>query len=149
MSFYEEEKSKGNTLKAPQELHDKLDELAGWPENWNSYGALPIESEAIARAHVWMETFLPCSIQAEGYHLVEPYMNWTPPSITGDADGSVVFWWRQREKHLELWIYPNEEEPVDYMRVEGSQIDPKHARIMQADIGEVDHYLLLWYWLFS
>lgn len=148
MSFYEEEKSKGNTLKAPQKLHDQLDELASWTEGWNSYDALPISPQAIAHAHQWVERYLPCGLERDipdDY----PYTEWSLPSVTGSGDGDVVLWWTTQSKDpachaaKRLTVYIEAGGDISYVRCENQVITDSVEPI------GYDTWVLLWYWLFS
>lgn len=148
MSFYEEEKSKGNTLKAPQKLHDAIDNLASWSEGWNSYDALPIAPEAIAHAHHWVEHSLPCGLKRDMPHR-PPFTEWVPPHVTGDAcDRGVVLWWIHSRSDRpgvdrRLTIYIDPDGTVSYVRCDGENITDD-----EGPIG-YDTWILLWYWLFS
>jgi hypothetical protein len=51
------DKSK-DSVALPQELSDRLDHLARLPQNWDSYGAVPISPNAITRARSTLRQIL-------------------------------------------------------------------------------------------
>lgn len=66
-----------------------------WPENWNTYKALPLDPIAVTKAEAWItEVYQRDPALTDGVNIVS------------DAEGGVVFEWfgKVLDKHLTIYI---------------------------------------------
>src|SRR6266566_9703477 len=101
-----------------ESLYQELEELRRWPENWNSYNAVPVDHAAIDHARIVLTCF---------YRAARD--DWFAPSITADAaEGDVVFEWWYGPRKVTMYISPFS---TEYVQVWGN--DPK-CKIDDGDI---------------
>jgi hypothetical protein len=111
-------------------IYAKLVDMASWPENWNTYKALPINPNAIARAKNWVtEVYQHCPDIEE-------------PNVVGDAaDGGVVFEWRNGIRGLTIYVCSD---TIDYLKSWGANMS---TEMEDGDIQDIGDFLDLRLWL--
>lgn len=108
----------------PPELSDRLNRLATLPQNWNSYGAAPINPEAKQRARGIIRRVLALA----GKDIVLPFV---APSPDG---GIELEWITSSGKELMLEIPPNGE-PIAFLLVEPTGTGGEHET--EGTIGDL------------
>lgn len=110
----------------------KLEELRGWPDNWDGYGSIRPVPAAIDRAI----SILPDLYQAA----TKDGHTWTNPHVTASEDGEVVLEWWSGNHKLTVYISPYD---ARYVRVWGPHVE------RDMDDGELATagFDALWHWL--
>lgn len=102
----------------------RLGELATLPEDWDSYGAAPIDAGAVERAEHIMSHV---SLQGDSVHPTpEPYFVGPIP------DGGIEIEWRHAGQRLDIDVRPDGR--FDALRVMGS--GPYAERWAESDLSE-------------
>lgn len=91
----------------PQELSDRLAHLATLLPNWDSYGAVPISSDAITRTKAILRRIL--ALGDKGIPL---------PFIGPSGDGTLVLEWKTPAGKELILDIPLGEEPLPFLLVE-------------------------------
>lgn len=121
------------------QLHQRLDEIAKLPENWDGYGSLPPDGSAVANARQFLEDLFQqtvAEIEDRGP------AHWQPPHISASEHGEIVFeWWSGDRK---LTVYIGREQPT-YIKSWGPHVvnDMEDGMIYEGDVYS------LWAWLFG
>jgi hypothetical protein len=111
----------------------ELQDLLTWPENWNSYGALAPNPDAVSHATKWI---------TEVYqHLTSQKQQWIAPNVTANADGDVLLSWRRGQRDLEVYV---EQQSMFYIIIDGKGTD---AKLTDGDIKTIEDMQHLWQWL--
>lgn len=89
----------GAEQSAVSESLRQVSALRSLPAGWNSYDALPPDTESVKYARHWLEAqWQQC--QSEG-------VRWYAPNVTADAEGNVVFEWWAEDRTLSLYFVDN------------------------------------------
>jgi hypothetical protein len=111
----------------------RLQALRQREANWNGYGALPPEPQAVAFAEAWL-TALYKEVQERG-------APWLTPHVTSSAEGEIVFeWWIDPKK---LTVYCTADD-ANYVKVWGPDMV---TEMEDGDATAPEAREQLWAWL--
>ena len=91
----------------PQELSDRLEHLAQLPQNWDSYGGLPISPKAVEQAKAILREVI--ALGGKDFPL---------PFIGPSGDGTLVLEWKTPAGQELILDIPLGEEPLPFLLVE-------------------------------
>jgi len=110
-----------------------LDQMRSWADNWNGYGAVAPDRDAITFAQGWIALMYHDATSASSI--------WEEPNVVADGNGDIVLEWWKGARKLTIYI---SQDSAEYVKVWGPDIvsQMEDGAILNSSVRRA-----LWRWL--
>ncbi len=122
-----------NTIPELEKIEAIIRSLLTWEANWNGYGAMAPDTQAVERAVGWIS-----ALYTDTSDLGLP---WLEPNVTASVDSEIVLEWWHGGKKLTVYVGDGS---AEYVQVWGADVDQDMA---EGNAGGRDARRRLWRWL--